>query len=135
MTYFFFCDRLQKRKQAIHSHANRSAKLKAKAARSFALCENRMWNKPDHSTVLLCAPIFAHRLVLVKAVGKCLRKMWLPWQRCLANFYKTQTKRFPIKLGKVTKFQPFHIKPFSSYGQKNHLEGELKTHTHKVLCQ
>ena len=44
---------------------DRSTELRAGAARSSALRENRMWNKPDlFSTVMLCAPTFAHRLTL-----------------------------------------------------------------------
>ena len=44
---------------------DRSTELRARAARSSALRENRMWNKPDlFSTVMLCAPTYAHRLTL-----------------------------------------------------------------------
>ena len=52
---------------------DRSTELRARAARSSALRENRMWNKPDpFSTVMLCAPTCAHRLVINRLTVCCM---------------------------------------------------------------
>ena len=75
---------------------DRSAELRARAARSSALRKNRMWNKPDlFSTVVLCAPTYAHRLL--KSKERLFCHAGVEWAQDDLTSFPTESRRFKFQ--------------------------------------